>query len=185
MYSNEVKSGASLIFRDYIRNEIIKSKGKIVLKEVNKALGTATNGGGVASACLSLDKSEPTMLTKEMYQKLQKWCYPYLQKNYELFSRPFNPTEQYKMDVLRVSQEGHLTAKYDHDTVKPEKLTRILIKTCSRPNDLVIVPFAGSGTECAMAVKEGRRTIGFEITEKHVKMSNDRIQKHLNSPTLF
>jgi len=185
MYSNEVKGGALLNVRDYIRDEIIKAKGKIVLKDVNEALGTATNGGGVASACLSLDKAEPTMLTKEMYEKLQKWCFPYLRKEYEDLRRPFYPTEQYKMDVLRVSQEGHITGNYDHDTVKPEKLTRILIKTCSRENDLVIVPFAGSGTECAMSAKENRNFISYEITEKHVDMANKRAKTHINSPSLF
>jgi len=171
--------------REYIRAEIMKAKGKIVLKHVNQALGTATNGGGVASACLSLDKAEPTMLTKEMYQKLQTWCKPYLTKEYEELRRPFNPTEKYKMDVLRVSQEGHITGNYDHDTVKPEKLTRILITTCSRKNDLVVVPFAGSGTECAMSAKEKRNFIGYEITEKHAKMANERAKKILKEPTLF
>ena len=73
-------------------------------------------------------------------------------------------------EVLNFSNEqAKIGAKYDHDTVKPETLTRALILTCSRPDDLVVVPFAGSGTECAMAVKEGRKTIGFEITEKHAK----------------
>ena len=37
---------------------------------------------------------------------------------------------------------------------KPEALTRALMLTCSRPNDLVLVPFAGSGTECAMLLKK-------------------------------
>ena len=194
MYGNETFNLTKCVFmiRDYIRAEIIKSKGKIVLKHINEALGTATNGGGVASACLSLDKTEPTMLTKEMYQKLQNWCKPYLskeyeelRKEYEELRRPFNPVEKYKMDVLRVSQEGHITGKYDHDTVKPEKLTRILIITCSRENDLVVVPFAGSGTECAMSAKEKRSFIGYEITEKHAKMAQDRANKILKEPTLF
>ena len=194
MYSNETHNLTQCVFmtRDYIRDEIIKAKGKIVFKQVNEALGTATNGGGVASACLSLDKAEPAMLTKEMYQKLQTWCKPYLakeyeelRKEYEELRRPFNPTEKYKMDVLRVSQEGHITGKYEHDTVKPEKLTRILITTCSRENDLVVVPFAGSGTECAMSVKEKRNFIGYEITEKHAKMSQERANKILKEPTLF
>ena len=85
MYSNETYNLTKCIFmiRDYIREEIKKAKGKIILKHVNEALGTATNGGGVASACLSLDKAEPTMITKQMYQKLQKWCSPYLRKEYE------------------------------------------------------------------------------------------------------
>ena len=201
MYSNEQYNLTQCVFiiRDYIRAEIIKAKGKIVLKHVNEALGTATNGGGVASACLSLDKTEPTMLTKEMYQKLQNWCEPYLskeyeelrkeyeelRKEYEELRRPFNPTEKYKMDVLRVSQEGHITGKYDHDTVKPEKLTRILITTCSRENDLVVVPFAGSGTECAMSAKEKRPFVGYEITEKHAKIAQDRADKILKELTLF
>lgn len=76
-------------------------------------------------------------------------------------------------------------AKYNHDTVKPEALTRALILTCSRKNDLVVIPFAGSGTECAMSIKEGRRAIGFDIEEKYAEMSNDRIQGILSQPSLF
>lgn len=191
MYSNEQYNLTQCVYhiRDYIRAEITKSKGKIVLKQVNEALGTATNGGGVASACLSLDKAEPTMLTKEMYQKLQTWCKPYLtkeyeelRKEYEELRRPFN-NALHLGDVIRLP--NYETSDYDHDTIKPEKLTRILITTCSRENDLVVVPFAGSGTECAMSAKEKRPFVGFEITPKHAEMSNKRVQKILKEPTLF
>lgn len=192
MYSNDVYNLTQCVYniRDYIRNEILRAKGKIVFKDVNTALGTATNGGGVASACLSLEKKEPSMLTKEMYEKLRKWLnkskeYEYLRQEYEDLRRPFNPIEEFKMDVLRFSQEGHNTGKYDHPTVKPEKLTRYLIQTCSRENDLVVVPFAGSGTECAMSIKEKRNTIGFEISEQHSKTSNNRIKEVLSNPSLF
>jgi len=191
MYSNETYNLTQCVYhiRDYIRSEITKAKGKIVLKHVNEALGTATNGGGVASACLSLDKAEPTMITKEMYEKLQNWCYPHLRKEYEELRkeyeelrRPFN-NALHLGDVIRLP--NYETSKYDHDTVKPEKLTRALINTCSRKNDLVIVPFAGSGTECAMSVKEGRRFIGFEIESKYVKIGQERVDKILKQPTLF
>jgi len=194
MYSNETYNLTQCVYhiRDYIRAEITKAKGKVVLKHVNQALGTATNGGGVASACLSLDKAEPTMLTKEMYEKLQNWCYPYLRKEYEELRaeyeelrRPFNNAFNLQ-EVLNFSNEATKTgAKYDHDTVKPETLTRALILTCSRENDLVVVPFAGSGTECAMSVKEKRNFIGYEITEKHAKMAQDRANKILKEPTMF
>jgi len=198
MYSNETYNLTQCVYhiRDYIRAEITKAKGKIVLKHVNEALGTATNGGGVASACLSLDKAEPTMLTKEMYEKLQKWCSPYLRKEYEELRkeyeelrkeyeelrRPFN-NALHLGDVIRLP--NYETSNYDHDTVKPEKLTRILINTCSRKNDLVVVPFAGSGTECAMAIKEGRKAIGFDIEKKYVDMSNKRIKTFKDAPSLF
>jgi len=171
-------------------------KGKIVLKQVNQALGTATNGGGIASACLSLDKAKPTMLTKEMYEKLQTWCKPYLTKEYEELKAEYKElkseyekTRRYfdnlhKLgDVIRLP--NYETSDYDHDTIKPEKLTRMLITTCSRKNDLVVVPFAGSGTECAMAAKENRDFIGFDIEPKYVDMANKRIEQHKAQIRMF
>lgn len=191
MYSNETYNLTQCVYliRDYIRDEITKAKGKIVLKEVNEALGTSTNGGGVASACLSLNKAEPTMITKEMYEKLQKWCFPYLRKEYEALRkeyealrRPFN-NERFYGDVIRIP--NYETGNYAHDTIKPEKLTRELILVSSRKNDLILVPFAGSGTECAMSAKESRNFIGYEIEEKYVKIANERIKEHTKQTKLF
>ena len=141
----------------------------------------------LASYKLGKHKTRYDFLTEEMYNYIGGFNYSYLELEsiYKKAQRPFNPTEKYKMDVLRVSQEGHITGKYEHDTVKPEKLTRILITTCSRENDLVVVPFAGSGTECAMSAKKKRPFIGYEITEKHAKMAQERADKILKEPTLF
>jgi site-specific DNA-methyltransferase (adenine-specific) len=118
------------------------------------------------------------------YEELRK-DYEELRKDYEELRRPFFNYEGLQTDVLEYSQESHITKDFNHDTKKPEGLTRSIIKTSSRPNDLVLVPFAGSGTECAMAVKEGRRCIGFDIEPKYVEMSNDRIRSILMQPTLF
>ena len=188
MYSNDVYNLTQCVYsiRDYIRAEIERARGKIILKEVNEALGTATNGGGVASACLSLDKAEPAMFTKEMYQKLQVWLnggkeYEYLRKEYEELRRPFENVTK-STEILKVRFKP---SEYDHPTVKPEMLARLLILTSSRKNDLVLVPFAGSGTECAMAAKEGRRFIGFETTEKHYEMGNKRCETIRCQPQLF
>ena len=108
--------------------------------------------------------------------------YDDLRTEYESLRRPFN-NALHLGDVIRLP--NYETSDYDHDTIKPEKLTRILITTCSRENDLVVVPFAGSGTECAMSAKEKRPFIGYEITEKHAIMSQERANKILKEPTLF
>ncbi len=79
----------------------------------------------------------------------------------------------------------HITGNYDHPTKKTEKLSTLMIKSTTRENDLVVIPFAGSGTECAMSVKDSRKFIAFEIEEKYVKMSNDRVQNILRQPSLF
>ena len=88
-------------------------------------------------------------------------------------------------DVLEFSQESHITKNYDHDTQKPETLTRALILTCSQPDDLIVIPFCGSGTECAMSAKENRRFYGFDIEKKYVDMTNERCKPHLQTKTLF
>jgi site-specific DNA-methyltransferase (adenine-specific) len=188
MYSNDVYNITQCVYsiRDYIRAEIERARGKIILKEVNEALGTATNGGGVASACLSLDKAEPAMFTKEMYQKLQVWLnkgkeHEYLRKEYEELRRPFENVTK-STEVLKVRFKP---SEYDHPTVKPEMLARLLILTSSRKNDLVLVPFSGSGTECAMAAKENRRFIGFDVEKKYVEMGNKRCVEHLRMQSLF
>jgi hypothetical protein len=133
MYSNEQYNLTTSVYsiRYYIRSEIEKAKGKIILKEINKALGTATNGGGVASACLSLDKAEPTMFTKEMYQRLQEWLnngkeykylrkeYEELRKEYEELRRPFNNIFNLQ-EVLNFSNEQNTTG------AKARKINKML-----------------------------------------------------------
>ena len=195
MYSNDIYNLTQCVYsiRDYIRSEIERARGKIILKEVNEALGTAINGGGVASACLSLDKAEPAMFTKEMYQKLQVWLnsckeyeylrkeYEELRKEYEELRRPFENVTK-STEILKVRFKP---SEYDHPTVKPAMLARLLILTSSRKNDLVLVPFAGSGTECAMAAKENRNFWACDIEKKYVKMSNDRCREYLQTQSLF
>lgn len=146
-----------------------------------------------ANNILSQKSAKPQLITEQQYNLIEAdkipyeeivLMYSYKKTIYEQKRRVFE-NRQKLTDVLRFSQQANITGNYDHETCKPEHLTRTLIMTCSRPNDLVVVPFAGSGTECAMAVKEGRKTIGFEITEKYAKMSNERVQNILRQPSLF
>ncbi len=146
-----------------------------------------------ANNILSQKSAKPQLITEQQYNLIEAdkmpyeeivLMYSYKKTIYEQKRRVFE-NRQKLTDVLRFSQQTNITGKYDHDTIKPETLTRALIMTCSREDDLVVVPFAGSGTECAMAVKEGRKTIGFEITEKHAKISNERIKKHVSQLKLF
>jgi DNA modification methylase len=201
MYSNDQYNLTQCVFniRDYIRQEIQKSKGKISFKDINSALGTATNGGGVASACLSLNKSEPAMMTKEMYQKLQNWCHPYLRREYEDLRREYEDLRREYEDLRRpfdnlnnfgdvIHLPNYEGGKYKHPTIKPEALARALLLTCSRPDDLVLIPFAGSGTECAIAKREGRNFIGFEIDTKYFEVASKRIddeKKKQNQISMF
>ncbi len=93
--------------------------------------------------------------------------------------------ELYKMrSVIPFDQEAHLTGAYDFPTKKPPTLTRQLIETMSREGDLVVVPFAGSGTECAEAKRVGRNFVAYDIDARAVKMATDRAAAVQHEPKL-
>src|SRR5664280_2930695 len=56
-----------------------------------------------------------------------------------------------------------------HPTQKPEALLARVILAASRPDDLVLDPFNGTGTTGAMAKRLGRRFIGIEREAKYAK----------------
>lgn len=65
--------------------------------------------------------------------------------------------------------------KVDHPTQKPLSISRRLVKHFSNPDDTVLVPFVGSGSECVAAVMEGRGYLGFELNPDYVEIARDRI----------
>jgi DNA modification methylase len=169
--------------------EISKGMKKYNLREIDFRKLRPSKNGNLTGWCsnIILGSSNPTKKDWLLIETIIKSGKEYdaLRTEYEYLRRPFNNVFNLQ-EVLNFSNEAvKVGNKYDHDTVKPETLTRALILTCSRVNDLVIVPFAGSGTECAMSAKENRPFIGYEITEKHVKMSNKRVGQILSNPTLF
>jgi site-specific DNA-methyltransferase (adenine-specific) len=57
----------------------------------------------------------------------------------------------------------------------PESLPDMCINLLSYKGDLVLDPFMGSGTTGAVAIKNDREFIGFEISTNYCKIANDRI----------
>ncbi len=62
-----------------------------------------------------------------------------------------------------------------HPTQKPEALLARVIVSASRPGDLVLDPFFGSGTTGAVAKRYGRRFVGTERDTTYVKAARARI----------
>lgn len=67
--------------------------------------------------------------------------------------------------------------KVDHPTQKPLALCDRIIKHFSNENDLILVPFAGSGSECVSALKNGRNFIAYELNKNYIEIANERIYK--------
>lgn len=64
-----------------------------------------------------------------------------------------------------------------HSAVFPPELPCRCILAGSRPGDLVLDPFSGSGTTCAVAHSIGRKFIGIDLNPDNVALANDRIAK--------
>src|SRR5580704_15840491 len=62
-----------------------------------------------------------------------------------------------------------------HPTQKPEALLARVILAASRPDDLVLDPFAGTGTTGAVAKRLGRRFIGVERDANYAAAAERRI----------
>ena len=63
----------------------------------------------------------------------------------------------------------------EHPSQKPEALLERIILASSNPGELVLDPFAGTFTTCAVAKRLGRRCIGIEIEEEYIKIGLRRL----------
>ncbi|HVZ38906.1 MAG TPA: site-specific DNA-methyltransferase [Candidatus Kapabacteria bacterium] len=64
----------------------------------------------------------------------------------------------------------------EHPTQKPEKLVAKLMLASSRPGDVVLDPFLGSGTTSVVARKLGRHFIGIEREEQYCLLAERRLE---------
>ena len=62
-----------------------------------------------------------------------------------------------------------------HPTQKPLPLMRWIIEKYSQPDQIILDPFAGSGTTLVAAKQLGRRYIGIEINPDYCKIAEQRL----------
>lgn len=77
-----------------------------------------------------------------------------------------NPKGCLPTDVLSVSSANTPVAHY---AAFPTRLVKPLIEACSQVGDLVLDPFAGSGTTCLAAAELGRLCIGIELNPDYAR----------------
>lgn len=85
-------------------------------------------------------------------------------------------------DVIKIpalAGGAGMKERVDHPTQKPLSLCEKLILSCKQPasEGYVLVPFAGSGSECLAAKKQKLPFIGIEINETYVDLILDRLKE--------
>ena len=86
-------------------------------------------------------------------------------------------------DVIKISALAGGAGKKErvnHPTQKPLKLCEHLIKASinkSIKSNFIVVPFAGSGSECVAAKSLGHNFLGYEINKDYVSLCEERLSK--------
>ena len=70
--------------------------------------------------------------------------------------------------------------KVGHPAPFPEELPHRLIQMYTFEGDVVLDPFAGSGTTCVAAQRGGRRFVGYEVNPDYVDLAHKRLAEALD-----
>lgn len=76
--------------------------------------------------------------------------------------------------------QGFITDSDDervHPTQKPTELLQRLLQDYSKPGDLVLDCFMGSGSTGVACVREGRDFVGIERDERYYQIAKTRIEQ--------
>jgi site-specific DNA-methyltransferase (adenine-specific) len=72
---------------------------------------------------------------------------------------------------------GTFKERGDHPCQMPEAVLERIVRVSSDPGDLVLDPFAGSGTTLAVAKRLGRRYLGVELSAEYHRKVEERLAR--------
>jgi len=133
------------------------SKGKpktynLICDRQNKQAGKKTSGKTVRNADGTTSKRKDVVINK--------------------FGRRTN-IWTYKVGYMKSTADK---IAYQHSAIFPEQLANDHIKSWSNKGDLVYDPFMGSGTTAKMAILNGRKWVGSEISKEYCDIVDERVK---------
>jgi site-specific DNA-methyltransferase (adenine-specific) len=94
-------------------------------------------------------------------------------------------TNVYDYDKETGEKRNPVLSSNHHPTVKPLKLMEWLIMLLTKKGQIVLDPFAGSGTTLLGCVRLDRQYIGIELSAEYCQIAQMRIDYALSEPKLF
>ena len=89
-----------------------------------------------------------------------------------------NPSNWIGREVVYPSNVLHLATECGnkgHSAVFPEALPAFFIKLFTKPGDVVVDPFVGSGTTVVAAKRLGRQFVGIDIVPEYIRVATRRL----------
>ncbi len=75
--------------------------------------------------------------------------------------------------------KDHKDSIIKHPTQKPFKVSARLLKSCMPEGGFVVIPFAGTGSECMVAQSLKYDFVGFDLNPDYVRMANSLLKRQL------
>ncbi len=87
--------------------------------------------------------------------------------------RGANPGDVWEFSHVHYCQDS----RTEHPTQKPEGLIERIVLASSNEGDLVVDPFAGSGTTLRVCQQLDRKSIGIELSSEYVSLMGNRLRE--------
>jgi DNA modification methylase len=165
---------------EYLRAEFKEaSKNGYKTKHFREWMGLNVNGGGIryfAEKVWIFPKEEHYISFQKSGRFKMKYCdlidwYKEIKKDvFFTFNLPTGQTDVWDFTPDKV--------RYGHPTQKPKDICYRIIKASSNEKDNVLIPFAGSGSECVACDDLNRNWIAFENDKDNFSMSKKRVEKN-------
>ena len=104
--------------------------------------------------------------------------YPNQKKNGKLKCNPNgkNPSDVWQIAKVTSGANRSSKERTAHPAQFPLELVRRVILSSSNAQDVVLDPFAGSGSALEAAARSGRKSIGIEIDKGYAEMASERLK---------
>ncbi len=98
-------------------------------------------------------------------------------KNYENFLSDQRMEDTIETPVFNHGEHKDIDSDYNHQAPQNETIPLLFILHLTKPGMTVCDPFAGSGTTGAVAMRLGRRFIGFDLDPENIDFMKKRFEK--------
>ena len=134
---------------------------------------------GCSMDLLTWHKTNPVPTCGNKYLSDTEYCLFFREKGVKV-GGAYGTKSKYFISELNTKDKE----KYGHPTVKPLPFVEFMIYNSSKPDEVVLDPYIGSGTTAVAAMRRGRHYIGFEINPQYCEVARQRtkntmyIQRH-------
>jgi len=103
--------------------------------------------------------------------------YTFNYKTMKTYNDDLQMRSDWYIPICQGDERIKINGQKAHPTQKPEALLYRIITASSKPGDIILDPFAGTGTTLAVAKKLNRRFIGIEKERFYVNVCKKRLNK--------